>query len=117
MAGILFGSPVLASDDSTIGSNGKDMFRLKYLSLEDSSEYPFTDELKKVIENGVSYWADILAPYSKNRSPFEILVRTKCLYPNAMANFGAFTFNSGEVYPEPRSIVQDFFKNGCDLNY
>ena len=40
----------------------------------------------------------------------------QCLYPNAMANFGAFTFNSGEVYPEPRSIVQDFFKNGCDLN-
>ena len=116
IACILSGCPVLLADDSTIGSDGKDMFRLKYLGLEESSEYLFTDELKKVIENGVSYWADILAPRSKNPSPFEILVQTKCLYPNAAANFGAFTFNSGEVYPEPSSIVQDFFKNGCDLN-
>ena len=118
IASVMAGSPVLASDDSIISSNGKDMFKMEYIEVEEFNPYPLTDKLKKVIENGVSFWADILAPYSKNRAPFEILVQTMCNIANATANLSTFTYNSGVQTNESGGsrIILDFFKNGRELN-
>jgi hypothetical protein len=48
-----------------------------------TSEYEMLDKHKKALEKGLSYWADMLAPRSKNTQPFQIMITTKVQFANA----------------------------------
>lgn len=105
---ILVAYPVSAKSipDSTVDvfGNGKPVFRLNFFDEGNSfdgqeSTYTLNPEMKQAIAAGGQYWADILAPTSRNQQAVDIWVTT-------MDDANAYAYSS------PKDSVQSMLQNG-----